>query len=99
MPLPQARKLMKSINPAWKMGKTSDGIPQISRTFKFKDFKAAMAFLNKLARVAEAQGHHPNFALYGWNNVRVEYYTHAIKGLHENDFIMAAKTDALQHVS
>ena len=56
----------------------------IEREFKFRDFKEAMEFVNKVAAIAEEEGHHPNIYLYSWNKVRLELYTHAIGGLHEN---------------
>ena len=58
--------------------------------FKFKDFKTALEFVNKVGRIAEAEGHHPviNF---GWGFAKVLLWTHAINGLSENDFVMAAK--------
>lgn len=65
------------------------------RDFAFKDFKGAMAFVNRVADLAEAEGHHPNIFVHDWNKVRLELYTHKIGGLHENDFILAAKSDAL----
>ncbi|OGL77886.1 hypothetical protein A3J43_02900 [Candidatus Uhrbacteria bacterium RIFCSPHIGHO2_12_FULL_54_23] len=68
---------------------------QIEREFKFKDFKEAVAFINKVAEIAEEEGHHPNIYLHGWNKVRLEMYTHAIGGLHENDFVIAAKVNAM----
>jgi len=77
--------------PEWKV----EGDYAIIREMKFKDFKAAMAFLNKVADLAEAEGHHPDFTLHGWNKVRFGLSTHAIGGLSINDFIMAAKIDTL----
>ncbi|MDO4433127.1 MAG: 4a-hydroxytetrahydrobiopterin dehydratase [Alysiella sp.] len=71
-----------------------DGILQLQREFKFKNFKQAMAFSNRLADLAEAEGHHPGI-LTEWGKVTVTWWSHSIKGLHRNDFIMAAKTDAL----
>ncbi|NLY73189.1 MAG: 4a-hydroxytetrahydrobiopterin dehydratase [Tissierellia bacterium] len=67
---------------------------KITKTFKFKDFKEALDFTNKVGQVAEDQGHHPVIEL-GWGFVKVSQWTSKIKGLHENDFIMAAKIDAL----
>ena len=92
MPLfkPKAEELLKEV-PEWKL---SEDWKKISRTFKFKDFKAAMEFANKIADVAEAEGHHPDLKV-SWGKVRVELWTHSIGGLSENDFIMAAKIDAL----
>lgn len=67
---------------------------KISKKFTFKNFVGAMAFANKITPVAEEEGHHPDLAL-GWGRVEVELTTHAIKGLSENDFIVAAKIDKL----
>jgi 4a-hydroxytetrahydrobiopterin dehydratase len=68
--------------------------PRLTRTFRFRDFKDAMGFVNRMADLAEAEGHHPDFTVH-WNEVRVELWTHATGGLHENDFVLAAKIDAL----
>ena len=68
---------------------------KLHKTFTFKDFLQAMAFINAMAEVAEAEGHHPDFKLYQWNRVDVVIWTHAIGGLSENDFILAAKIDEL----
>ncbi|WP_194755743.1 4a-hydroxytetrahydrobiopterin dehydratase [Aliidiomarina indica] len=71
-----------------------DDVMQLERVYKFKNFKQALAFTNKLAELAEAEFHHPGIFL-EWGKVTVTWWTHAIGGLHKNDFIMAAKTDAL----
>lgn len=71
-----------------------DGIKQLQRQYKFKNFITAMAFANQLAQIAEEEGHHPSI-LVEWGKVTVTWWTHSIKGLHHNDFIMAAKTDSL----
>lgn len=68
---------------------------KIRREFKFKDFKDAMAFVNKVADLAEREGHHPDIFIHGWNKVRIDLATHAIGGLSENDFILAAKIIAI----
>ncbi|MGH8016575.1 MAG: 4a-hydroxytetrahydrobiopterin dehydratase [Candidatus Zixiibacteriota bacterium] len=68
---------------------------RIVREFKFKNFKQALEFVNKLGAIAEEQQHHPDILLYGWNKVKVTYWTHDIGGLSMNDFIMAAKTDRI----
>ena len=67
---------------------------KIVRIFIFTYFTEAMAFVNKVAAIAEAEGHHPNIAI-NYNKVTLTLYTHAINGLHENDFILAAKINAL----
>ncbi|MBI5304553.1 MAG: 4a-hydroxytetrahydrobiopterin dehydratase [Chloroflexi bacterium] len=69
-----------------------DNINRLERAFKFKNFVQAIAFTNKVAELAEAEGHHPAI-LTEWGKVTVTWWTHKIKGLHRNDFIMAAKTD------
>lgn len=67
-----------------------DGV-KIERDFIFKNFKEAMVFVNNVADLAESEGHHPDMHLHNWKNVKVTLMTHAIKGLSDNDFILAAK--------
>lgn len=69
-----------------------DGIKRLERTFKFKNFVQALEFTNQVGGLAEEEGHHPAL-LTEWGRVTVTWWTHKIKGLHRNDFIMAAKTD------
>lgn len=69
-------------------------ILQLEREYRFKNFKQAWAFHQKVAELAEAQGHHPALLL-EWGKLTVTWWSHSIKGLHKNDFICAAKTDAL----
>jgi 4a-hydroxytetrahydrobiopterin dehydratase len=71
-----------------------DSIPQLERSYRFKDFVQALAFTNKVGKLAEEEGHHPAI-LTEYGKVTVSWWTHAIRGLHRNDFIMAAKTDQL----
>ena len=71
------------------------GTHKIAREFKFKDFKEAMAFVDKVAGIAESEGHHPDIYIY-YNKVRMELYSHAVGGLSENDFIVAAKISAVE---
>jgi 4a-hydroxytetrahydrobiopterin dehydratase len=66
----------------------------ITKSYTFPDFKATMVFVNKVAGVAEQEGHHPDLAV-SYGSVKVELSTHAIKGLSINDFILAAKIDAI----
>lgn len=68
---------------------------KIFREFKFKNFKEAMEFVNKVAGIAEEEGHHPDLFIHSWNKVRITLWTHAIDGLSENDFILAAKINKL----
>lgn len=66
----------------------------ITRTFKFPDFKQAIAFVNKVGDLAEQQGHHPDIFL-AWGKAQITTWTHSINGLTESDFILAAKIDKL----
>ena len=79
--------------PDWQITE-ENGIPRLERVFKFPDFAQALAFTNRVGALAEAEGHHPAL-LTEWGRVTVAWWTHKIRGLHRNDFIMAAKTDAL----
>lgn len=70
------------------------GAARIERKFGFKDFASAMEFARKVGLLAEQEGHHPDIS-FGWGYCAVSFHTHKIHGLHENDFIMAAKVNAL----
>ena len=71
-----------------------DGISRLERVFKLKNYAEALVFTNKIAAIAEEEDHHPLIVL-EWGRVTVQWWTHVVKGLHKNDFIMAAKTDEL----
>ena len=71
-----------------------DGIARLERVFHFPSFADALTFTNRVGVLAEAEGHHPAL-LTEWGRVTVTWWTHKIRGLHRNDFIMAAKTEAL----
>jgi 4a-hydroxytetrahydrobiopterin dehydratase len=71
-----------------------EGESRLERSYKFPDFKTALAFTNRVGEAAEEQGHHPAL-LTEYGQVTVTWWTHAISGLHKNDFIMAAKTDEI----
>ena len=88
----EAKELLQQI-PEWTLIEV-DGIKQLQRQYKFKNFVLAMAFANELAEISEAEGHHPGI-LVEWGKVTVTWWSHSIKGLHRNDFVMAAKTDSL----
>lgn len=77
--------------PKWSMNEEAT---VISRTFSFKDFKEALAFTNEVGKLAEEDWHHPDLKL-SWGKVEISLTTHAVKGLSENDFILAAKIDLL----
>jgi 4a-hydroxytetrahydrobiopterin dehydratase len=77
--------------PQWRVEQHS-GIPHLERTFKFKNFAEALDFTNEVGSIAEKEDHHPMLVT-EWGKVTVHWWTHVVKGLHKNDFIMAAKTD------
>ena len=81
--------------PGWTL---DDQATTISRAFRFADFAGALALVDRIGALAEAEGHHPDIA-FGWGYCRVSFQTHKIKGLHENDFIMAAKVNGLAESS
>ena len=72
----------------------AENATRLTRTFEFEDFRKAMEFVNRVADVAEEQGHHPDIAIH-WNKVELVLWTHKIGGLHENDFILAARISRL----
>jgi len=86
----EAGKLLAE-TPGWAL---EEGATRIRRTFRFKDFAAAMAFARRVGELAEEEGHHPDITI-GWGYCSVAFRTHKIGALHENDFIMAAKVNAL----
>lgn len=79
--------------PEWRIAER-DGVKRLERVFRFEDFAQALAFTNAVGAIAEEEGHHPAL-LTEWGRVTVQWWTHKIRGMHRNDFIMAAKTDQL----
>lgn len=88
----QIRELKSQI-PEWEVIEV-DGINKLQRAFKFKNFVQALDFTNQVGEIAEEQDHHPTLVT-EWGKVTITWWTHSIKGLHQNDFIMAAKTEDL----
>ena len=82
---------LRAETPEWSL---DEGGRRLVRRFEFEDFKNAIQFVNRVADVAEDQGHHPDIAIH-WNRVDLVLWTHKIGGLHQNDFILAAKIDRL----
>ena len=82
--------------PGWQLGGNlaAGEAESISRQFKFKNYKSALEFVNKVSEIAESEGHHPDLK-FGWGYVDIKSSTHTIKGLSENDFILAAKINQL----
>jgi 4a-hydroxytetrahydrobiopterin dehydratase len=83
-------ELLRQLSGEWRV---VDG-QRLERVFLFRNFRAAIRFANAVGDIAEQQGHHPEL-LVGWGRVKVSLFTHVIGGLHENDFILAARIDAL----
>lgn len=79
--------------PAWDVVE-AEGISRLRREFKFKNFREALDFANQVGELAEREQHHPDLHV-AWGRVVVETWTHKIRGLHRNDFILAAKTDEI----
>lgn len=82
---------LSSVISGWKVYEIN-GIPRLERVFTFKNFVKALEFTNKIGELAEEQDHHPAL-LTEWGKVTVTWWTHAVGGLHRNDFIMAARTE------
>ncbi|HET7588109.1 MAG TPA: 4a-hydroxytetrahydrobiopterin dehydratase [Gammaproteobacteria bacterium] len=87
----EAEGYLKRIAPEWSL---SDDVKTISRDFEFKGFNKTMGFVNAIAWIANAEGHHPDLEV-GYGHCNVNFTTHAVGGLSENDFICAAKVDKL----
>lgn len=87
----EARQQLQALS-GWQL--TDDG-QRIRRAWEVKSFRAGMEFLNLVAELAEQEGHHPDLHLEGYRHVSIVLWTHAIGGLAENDFILAAKIDEL----
>lgn len=86
----EAERLLAQ-TPGWEL---SDDASRIHRRFTFGNFVTALEFVNKVGELAEGEGHHPDIT-FGWGYADVLFYTHKIKGLHENDFIMAARVNGV----
>lgn len=86
----EATKFMDQV-PGWVLSEAGD---RINRKFTFEDFVASLDFVNKVGALAEEEGHHPDIG-FGWGYANIEVFTHKIQGLHENDFILAAKINEL----
>jgi 4a-hydroxytetrahydrobiopterin dehydratase len=91
IPPEEARKQLQALS-GWRL---SDDLKRIRKQWTVKDFMAAIDFFQRVAELAESEGHHPDLHLQGYRQVAIELSTHAIGGLSENDFILAAKIDRL----
>ncbi|RLM92697.1 putative pterin-4-alpha-carbinolamine dehydratase [Panicum miliaceum] len=88
-----AKKLLEQVN-GWELT-TEGGILKLHRAWKVKNFLKGLEFFQLVAAIAEAEGHHPDLHLVGWNNVKIDVWTHSVRGLTDNDFILAAKINHL----
>jgi len=86
----EAQKLMKGLE-GWVLKDE-----HLFKEYTLEDFVAIMVLVNQVADLAEEEGHHPDLNIHGWNSLTITLFTHAIDGLSENDFIVAAKIDALE---
>ncbi|KFK44811.1 hypothetical protein AALP_AA1G305900 [Arabis alpina] len=89
-----AQNLLEKVA-GWDMS-NDNGTLKLHRSWTVKSFTKGLDFFKRVADIAESEGHHPDLHLVGWNNVKIEIWTHAIGGLTENDFILAAKLNELQ---
>lgn len=87
---PDIAELLEQLGDGWQVVDQH----HLRKTYRFPNFRAALAFTNRVGELAEEQGHHPDIYL-TWGKVRLEIWTHKIDGLHESDFILAAKADRL----
>ena len=91
--LSEIHKYLKKVD-GWDVKKNENENFYLLKEFKFENFINAQAFVNKVGNIAEIEGHHPDI-WFGWGYAKIKIYTHAIKGLAESDFILAAKIDKL----
>tara|TARA_Y100000768_G_scaffold363970_1_gene324063 strand:+ start:388 stop:732 length:345 start_codon:yes stop_codon:yes gene_type:complete len=91
--LSEIHKYQKKVD-GWEIIKNSEEIYFLEKKFKFKDFKKSQDFVVQVGNISEEEGHHPDIH-YGWGYAKIDITTHAIKGLCENDFILAAKIDKI----
>ena len=91
--LSEIHKYLKMVD-GWEVKSDEDKIYYLIKEFKFENFLECQKFINKVGAVAEIEGHHPDI-WFGWGYAKIKIYTHAIKGLAESDFILAAKIDKI----
>ena len=89
----EIHKYLKKVD-GWDVKSDEDKIYYLIKKFKFKNFLESQNFINKVGEIAEKEGHHPDIS-FGWGYAKVKIFTHAIKGLHESDFVLAAKVDRI----
>ena len=92
----EIHKYQKKVD-GWDIVKNNKNIFLLEKNFKFKNFKDSQEFINKVGEISEEEGHHPEI-IFGWGYAKINITTHAIEGLSENDFILAAKIDQISNV-
>ena len=91
----EIHKYQKKVD-GWDIVKSNKNIFLLEKNFKFKNFKDSQDFVNIVAKISEEEGHHPEI-IFGWGYAKINITTHAIEGLSENDFILAAKIDQISN--
>jgi len=89
----EIHKYVKMVD-GWEVKSDESQIYYLIKTFKFENFLKSQNFVNKVSSIAETEGHHPDIS-FGWGYAKIKIFTHAIKGLHESDFVLAAKIDRI----
>ena len=89
----EIHRYLKKVD-GWDVKSDKDKIYYLIKEFKFKNFLESQNFINKVGEIAEKEGHHPDIS-FGWGYAKVKIFTHSIKGLHESDFVLAAKVDRI----
>lgn len=90
----EAEKLLSQLGGGWGLAEVSPDVTGLRKTYRFKDFREALEFVDRVGAMAEEQGHHPDIQL-AWGRVTIDIWTHKIKGLTESDFVFAAKCENL----
>ena len=89
----EIHKYQKKVD-GWNIIKDEKNIYFLEKKFKFKNFLESQKFVNEIGKISEEEGHHPEIS-FGWGYAKIKIFTHAIKGLHESDFVLAAKIDKI----
>ena len=89
----EIHKYLKMVD-GWNIKNDEEEVYYLIKEFKFKNFIESQNFVNKVGSIAETEGHHPDI-WFGWGYAKIKIFTHAIKGLHESDFVLAAKIDKI----
>jgi len=89
----EIHKYLKIVN-GWEVKADESKVYYLIKEFKFKNFLESQNFIIKVGKIAETEGHHPDI-WFGWGYAKIKIFTHAIKGLHESDFVLAAKIDKI----